>query len=122
MFIGKKEIKEITKNEDINIIGVLLDDNNSLTLTVNQFEVMKSEEPYRDEDVQLKKYSYIVNKIIDLMMDEKTTLAEQDYILEKTSKQIGGAYRQAIAKMFNVKNPEDISIGGIHTILTGQVK
>jgi len=56
LFLGSKKVVGYVENPEINLVGVLLEDDTNLNLTVRQWEGAKSETPYPDNEISVRRF------------------------------------------------------------------
>jgi len=117
-FIGQNEVKEISENKQVDLVGVLYTNGQSQDFTVEQWEAVKSEKDYPESEVFVRKFSGLIVRIIGELVDGRVTVEDHNKILETVSSSIGINYKAALAKLFgNVNRPEEVMLLQIDQIL-----
>lgn len=117
LYIGKEKVKDYIVHEGTNLVGVLFENGKSEDYTNEQWTNLKSEEPYDNGLISLRKHEKLIQRIIKEMLDSRVTLGEHGWILERADEAIGKNYKEAISKVFGVKFPEKILLSQIDLTL-----
>ena len=122
LFVGGKKVDAFHVSAGTNLVGVLYVSGKSEDFTAEQWEGVRSETPYEEGEVSVRKYAGLIGRIIRELRDARVDLKAHEWILERVSTSIGENYRQAIAKVFGKPNPESIMLAEIDLVLKEEVK
>lgn len=117
IFVGQSIVADISEVKEVDLVSVLYENGNSEDFTAEQWEAVKSDKPYSDGEISIRKFTGLMQRIIKEMVEARVTLKDHSFILERIGESIGMNYRQAIAKQFNKNKPEDIELFAIDAIL-----
>ncbi len=117
LYIGKEKVKDYIVHEGTNLVGVLFENGKSEDYTNEQWANIKSEEPYEDGLVSIKKHEKMMQRMIKEMVDSRVTLGERGWILERVDESIHKNYSDAVSKAFSVPFPEKIMLAQIDMVL-----
>jgi hypothetical protein len=84
-----------------------------LKMTPDQWETVKSDKPYPDGDVSLRKWNKTIASVITLLAQDNAELNDTPFILDRAADRIDGALKSVVAKTFGVKEKENITIKAI---------
>jgi len=116
-YIGSNKVKDYIVHENINLVGVMLENGKSEDYTNEQWANLKSEEAYDDGMISIRKHEKIMVRMLKEMVESRVTLQEHEWILQRLGELIGGNYRNAIAKLFDIDDPTQIMLAQIDEIL-----
>jgi len=68
LFIGAKKVSAYTQDADLNIVGVLFEDNTSANYTISQFESVKSETAYPENLVSTRCFDKAIQEVLELIV------------------------------------------------------
>ncbi len=119
-WVGEKPVIGISVAEPADLVGVLYLDETDEDFTLRQWESVKSEYPYNDGEVTLRKYSAVIKEIIQLLMAERCDINSFHFPLQRVEFTIGENYRHSIAKLYGVDDVNHIHLSDIHAILTSE--
>ena len=109
-YIGKSQVEQYVVNEDVNLVAVKFTDGSTAEYTVRQWDALKSETPYKDEDVQNRKWSPLVKRFLEEMLADNMRLMDKDFILNLVDNSIIQNYNHIVAQIFGVKDPLQIDL------------
>jgi hypothetical protein len=116
-YVGDQEVKEVARQDDIDLVGVLYTNGKSEDFTIEQFENVVAVEPYENGLISTKKYEKLMQRILAEMVNARVDLTSHSWILQHIDEIIGERYREAIAKQFGVKHPNKIMLAQIDQVL-----
>lgn len=110
IYVGSVVVTPVTLEN--GLIEVMLDPelNVTLKLTAEQLEAVKSDTPYPDGQVAVRKWNKTIAGIVTLLVQDNAELNDTPFILEHTANRISGAFSSLIAKKFEVDNKENVTI------------
>jgi protoporphyrinogen oxidase len=117
LYIGKEKVKDYIVHENTNLVGVLFENGKNEDYTNEQWANIKSEEPYEDGLIMIKKHEKMMQRMIKEMVDSRVTLGERGWILERVDESIHKNYSDAVSKAFGVPFPEKILLAQIDMVL-----
>lgn len=145
-FVGNRIVQAFTVQEDMNLVGILYEDNAEETVTVRQWEGMRSEMPYQNNLVSQRRYEGVVKRmaeiafekgngedairdIMDLLMEERSDLGTTEWLMNQladyfraisreVTQRLNDAYVRAVGQTFDVMTPDKIMLEQLHDILT----
>lgn len=117
LYIGKEKVKEYVVSEGTNLVGVLLENGKNEDYTNEQWANLKSEEPYEDGLISVRKHEKVMQRMIKEMVDSRVTLGERGWILERIDQSIHENYSKAVSKVFGVPFQEKIMLAQIDQTL-----
>lgn len=139
-YIGQKEVKQFSVNEEVNLVGVLLADDSEMNLTISQWESLKSLEAYSENEVSDRKFAKAIqgvkeslllsvdeasNKILDIFIEERATVTDYGWILKRVEMDfqptlqrietvLGNAFRRVVGEKFGVIDSSMILVSQLH--------
>lgn len=119
-WVGEKAVIAVSKTEEVDLVGVLYADDSNEDFTTGQWESVKSDTPYSNGDVPLRKYASAIKEIIKILMAERCDINSFHFPLQRVEATIGENYRLSIAKLYGVDAVEHIHLSDIHGILTNE--
>jgi len=116
-FIGKTKVKDCIVHENTDLVGVLLDNGKSEDYTNEQWVNIRSEKPYEDGLISMKKYEKTMQRMMKEMIDSRVTVGDIAFILGNLQSMVEKSYRDAIAKTFSQTFTEKIMLAQIQKTL-----
>jgi len=116
-YVGNQEISNISRQDDLNLVGVLYANGKGEDFTVEQFESVVSDTTYENGLISVKKHEKLMQRILAEMVNARVDLTSHSWILQHIDEIIGERYREAIAKSFKVSHPNKIMLAQIDELL-----
>jgi len=116
VYIGTKAVTKILHDGDIVFYTPVGEDMPRKT-TLSQFSSMVSELPYDDAEVQLRRWSPVVSKLLGILLEADMQLGDRDFVLNRLDESLTKNYNDAIAKMFKRKHISFVRLSQIDEIL-----
>ncbi len=116
-YVGKKEVQAINVANKYDMVGVLYNNGFNEDFTKAQWEDVRSEKPYEEGEIMIRKHDKLISRIIKDMMASRIKMSEQAFVLEKASASIVNNAELAIAKSLGVEHKDDLMLAQIDAIL-----
>ena len=118
VYIGKKRVQQQSRVEQLNMVSVKYDDNTTEDYSLRQFDAVKSDEPYDEGQVQIRKWKPLVKDILTGMLADSMNLGDKDFILGRVEESLVHNYEAAICKiMGDVEHVNFINLKDVDYIL-----
>ena len=115
IYVGSAKVTPITLPSgliSVTIEGV------EIKSTQEQFDSMKSDKPYEDGLVMIRKWKPTIAKVLSVLTADNLTMNDKDFVIQRVDQSILQNYRSAIAKLFGVEGQEDVSMQQIIDIVS----
>jgi len=115
IYIGSQLVKQyaISDKPEIDLVGVLYENDSAEDFTNDQFEAVRSSEKYDDGQVRQRKFNSLIVGILKDMLRNNIKMIDVDFILNLVDTSIRENYKTMIANIFDVKDPTLISLAQI---------
>jgi len=117
LYIGQKEIENVSRNETVNLVGVLYKNGQNEDFTVEQYDNLVADDKYDDALVSIRKHEKMLKRMLKEMVDSRINIDDHSWVLEKLSTVIGDNYMKSIAKLYNISRPGLIMLADIDEVL-----
>lgn len=87
------------------------------SVLVEQFEAMKSEEPYPDGEVAVREWKACLSELMGVILKYDIQMADRDFITNQLNSSITENYRKAAAKLFKRKHIDFVRMSQIDEVL-----
>lgn len=116
LYVGSNEVTEVAKEEDDRVVAKL-SDGTTMTFTADQWESVKSEVPYEDGTISLRKWKKTIAQVVELFMAGDMQMVDRAFVMERIDETIIQNARAAISKKLGIDNQEHLSLRQIDAIL-----
>ena len=117
IYIGENAIQEISEQRQVDLISVLYENGKNEDFTVEQFELLKSDKPYKDTEITDRKYKLLKQRIIGELVDARVKTGEFGFILQSIGTSLSRNIDTAIAKVFDKNIYEEIMLAEVDAVL-----
>ena len=93
----------------------------TIKATQEQWDSMKSDKPYEDGLVMIRKWKPTIAKVLSVLTQDNLTMNDKDFVIQRVDQSILQNYRSAISKLFGVEGQEDVSMQQIIDIVSPKV-
>jgi hypothetical protein len=93
----------------------------AIKATQEQWDSMKSDVPYEDGLVMIRKWKPTIAKVLSVLTADNLTMNDKDFVMQRVDQSILENYRSATAKLFGVENQSDVSMQQIIDIVSPKV-
>ena len=93
----------------------------TIKATQEQWDSMKSDVPYEDGLVMIRKWKPTIAKVLSVLTQDNLTMNDKDFVIQRVDQSILQNYRSAISKLFGVEGQEDVSMQQIIDIVSPKV-
>lgn len=94
-----------------------LEDKRSDLVTVEQFNSMKSDVPYDDGQVRVKKWVPVTAKMLKTLLEADMPMGDREFVMMQLEESIVLNYKKAVSKSFKRKDTEEIRFSQVHEVL-----
>jgi len=118
IYVGSAKVTPVTLPSgliSVTIEGV------EIKSTQEQFDAMKSDTPYEDGLVMIRKWKPTIAKVLSVLTADNLTMNDKDFVMQRVDMSILENYRAATAKLFGVENQSDVSMQQIIDIVLPKV-
>ena len=118
IYVGSAKVTPVTLPSgliSVTIEGV------EIKATQEQFDSMKSDAPYEDGLVMIRKWKPTIAKVLSVLTQDNLTMNDKDFVIQRVDQSILQNYRSAISKLFGVEGQEDVSMQQIIDIVSPKV-
>lgn len=122
IYVGQSEVDIVSVTEGTDLVGVLYKTGKNEDFTTEQWNDVKSDTPYPDGEIMLRKHQKLMVRILKLMVDARITMGEQEWLLEGVNRSIVENYQKSVAVLYNVPYKEKIFLYDIDQVLRNQAK
>lgn len=116
LYVGSNEVAEVN-SEEPNRFVAKLSDGTTMTFTTDQWEAVKSEVPYEDGAISLRKWKKTIAQVVELFMEADMQMVDRPFVMERIDETIIQNARAAISKKLGIDNQEHLSLRQIDAIL-----
>ena len=119
IYVGTAKVTPVTLPSgliSVTIEGV------EIKSTQEQFDSMKSDTPYEDGLVMIRKWKPTIAKVLSVLTQDNLTMNDKDFVIQRVDQSILQNYRSAISKLFGVEGQEDVSMQQIIDIVSPKVQ
>lgn len=121
LYIGSAEVESAVKDETTNLMKVTLIEPQGMLpvqeMTEGQYDALKSETPYEDSQVSMRKWKPTIAQVLQLFLDDNMQMVDKNFVLERVEESMNYNYRQAVCKLLGVTGQEQVSLRQIDDIL-----
>lgn len=118
IYVGSSKVNPITLPNGLISFQF---ENLTLLATKEQFESMKSDKPYEDGLISIKKWKPTVAKILAILTQDNLTMNDKDFVIQRIDMSILENYHSATEKLFGVSERGDVSMQQIIDIVSPKV-
>lgn len=118
IYVGSTKVTPVTLPN--GLISVDLD-GIELKATQEQFDAMKSDVPYEDGLVSIRKWRPTIAKIVAILVADNTEMQDKDFIMQRVDSTLLENFRAASAKLFGVEDNGKTTLQQIIDILNPKV-
>jgi hypothetical protein len=93
----------------------------TIKATQEQWDSMKSDVPYEDGLVMIRKWKPTIAKVLSVLTQDNLTMNDKDFVMQRVDQSILQNYRSAVSKLFGVEGQEDVSMQQIIDIVSPKV-
>lgn len=140
-FVGSQIVENFTENVELGIVGILYEDQREETISLAQWEAIRSKAPYPNTEVSERKYKAVIEEVLtlvvrgaekeqlfELLVEQGVNLNELDYILQRAAAKVDKPLRDlqryvqdlldlGIADSFGVDHPSQVALATLSDIL-----
>lgn len=120
IYVGSSKVLQVINLND-NLVEVdLLDPQGvppKLHFTKDQFESVKSDTPYSDGEISIRKWKRTIAKMLTVLLEDNLEMGDMGFVLGRLRDSLTMNADNAVAKKFNVKHQDKISLQMIDEVL-----
>lgn len=87
------------------------------TVTVEQFDAIKSETPYENGLVAVKMWNGLISELLAVLLKHDIRMGDKEFIIQRLDQSIVENYRKATAKLFKRKHGDFVRFSQVDEIL-----
>ena len=118
IYVGSAKVAPVTLPSgliSVTIEGV------EIKATQEQFDSMKSDKPYEDGLVMIRKWKPTITKILTILTSDNCEMQDKDFVIQRVDQSILENFRAASAKLFNVTDNGHVTFQQIIDIVSHKV-
>lgn len=94
-----------------------LENGKSGFVTVEQFNNMKSETPYEEEMVRVRKWTPVTAKLLFVLLEADIPMGEVDFVVAQMKQSVLDAYAKATSKLYKRKDEDLVRYSQLHEVI-----
>jgi hypothetical protein len=116
LYVGSSEVSGITYPDEGHVTAKLVD-GTTMTFNLDQWDAVKSETPYEDGSISMRKWKKTIAQVVELFLEADMQMVDRPFVMERIDETIIQNARAAISKKLGIDNQEHLSLRQIDDIL-----
>lgn len=87
------------------------------TVSIEQFDAMKSETPYEDGQVPVRQWNGLISELLKTLLKYDIRMGDKDFIVQRLDASIKENFKKATAKLYKRKHNDFVRFSQIDEIL-----
>lgn len=120
VYVGSSKVLETVKLDSGNIRVTLFEPQGVppvLDFTPEQYDSVKSETPYADAQISVRKWRLSVAKMIQILLEANMEMGDMQFVIGRLRDSLIANYGKAVAKKFGAVDEDRITLQQVDEVL-----